>query len=133
MTSLIRNLFSACVLIVVAGLCAGPALSQQAAADGPAVRVAMTPAPLVAPALAEPVLLCGKVWVDTKYVVPRNCMRACLNAHHPLGECRTKLVPLCLSCWRELVVCARERIGPPALHCKVCTERYANCMRPFFL
>jgi hypothetical protein len=132
MTSLLRNLFCACVLILAAGLCAGPALSQQAATDGQVVRVAMTPAPLTAPPLAEPVLLCGNRYVEGTYVLPRNCLKACLNSHHPLGECRTKLVPLCQSCWRQLVACAREQNIPPALRCKICSERYAACMGPFF-
>ena len=131
MTSLIRSLFYACVLILVAGLYAGPALSQQAATDVPVVQVAMTPAPLTAPPLAEPVLLCGNRWVEGTYVVPRNCLKACLNAHHPLSECRTRLVPLCNSCWRELVACAANAGIPPALRCKICSERYAWCMRPF--
>jgi hypothetical protein len=132
MTSPIRNLFYACVLVLVAGLCAGPVLSQQAA-NGPAVQVAMTPAPLAAPPLVEPVLLCGNRSVEGTYVVPRNCLGACLRSHHPLGECRTRLVPLCQSCWRQLVACAGEQNIPPTLRCKVCSERYANCMRPFFM
>jgi hypothetical protein len=132
MTSLIRNLFYACVLILIAGLCAGPALSQQAAADGPVVRVAMTPAPLTAPPLAEPVALCGLRWVEGTYVVPRNCLGACLRSHHPIGECRTRLVPLCQSCWRQMIACAAEQNIPPALRCKICSERYAGCMFPFF-
>ena len=132
MTSPIRKLFYACVLILVAGLCAGPALSEQATTDGSVVRVAMTPAPLIAPPLTEPVLLCGNRWVEGTYVLPRNCLKACLNTHHPLGECRTKLVPLCQSCWRELVACATNQTIPPAIRCKVCSERYAWCMRPFF-
>jgi hypothetical protein len=132
MTSPIRRLFCACVVILVAGLYGGPALSEQADASGAPVRVAMTPAPLTAPPLAEPVLLCGNRWVEGTYVVPRNCMKACLNGHHPLGECQTTLAPLCLSCWRQLVVCARNRTIPPAERCKVCSERYAECMRPFF-
>jgi len=64
--------------------------------------------------------------------VPRNCMKANLNAHHPLGECRTKLVPLCQSCWRELIVCARNPNILPAIRCKVCSEQYARCLGPFF-
>jgi hypothetical protein len=131
MASLLRKLFCACVVVLGAGLYGGPALSEQADASGAPVRVAMTPAPLTAPPLAEPVLLCGKVWVDTTYVLPQNCLKACLNAHHPLGECRTKLVPLCRSCWRQLQICANNRAIPPAERCKVCTERYAECMRPF--
>ena len=57
MSSLIRSFLYTCVLILVAGLYAGPALSQQAATEAPVVQVAMTPAPLTAPPLAEPVLL----------------------------------------------------------------------------
>jgi hypothetical protein len=110
---------------------AGPALSQQAAADGAVFRVAMTPAPLVAPSLAEPVLLCGNRWVEGTYVLRRNCLKACLNPHHSLDECRTKLVPLCNSCWRRLLACANDHNIPPALRCKVCSERYAHCMWPF--
>jgi hypothetical protein len=118
--------------ILVAGLYGGPALTQQADASGAPVRVAMTPAPLTAPPLAEPVLLCGNRWVEGTYVVGRNCLKACLNGHHPLGECRTRVVPLCQSCWRQLLACANDHNIPPAVRCKVCSERYVGCMWPFF-
>ncbi len=140
MTSLIRRLFCAYVLIFVAtGLSAGPALSEETNGSGAAVRLAMmtTPAPLnteaVVPPLAEPAaLLCGKVWVETKYVLPNNCLKACLNTGHKLGDCITALVPLCQSCWKHLVACSTSQWIPPVERCKICTWNYAACMKSFF-
>jgi hypothetical protein len=106
MTSLLRRLICACVLVAaVAGLPSSPAQSA---------------------------LLCGNRWVNTTYVLPNNCLKACLNAHHTVADCTTTLVPLCQSCWRRLTVCAADKAIPPAEHCKVCTDVYANCMKPFF-
>jgi len=106
MTSLLRRLFCACIVVAaVAGLPSSPAQSA---------------------------LLCGNVWVKTKYVLPQNCMKACLNSHHTVADCRTTLVPLCRTCWQHLQSCAADKAIPPAAHCQVCTDVYANCMRPFF-
>ena len=106
MTSLTRKLFCACVLILVA--------------------VGIQPAP------ASSALLCGNRWVDTNYVLPNNCMKACLNAHHTVADCTTSLVPLCQSCWRGLLSCAGFQNIAPAEHCRLCTDRYALSMKTFF-
>ena len=74
---------------------------------------------------------CGNVAVNTNYVLPQNCAKACKNQGHSAAEC-AKLVPLCRSCWKELQVCANNRTIPPRERCKVCTDRYAACMKPFF-
>jgi hypothetical protein len=136
-TSLTRKFFCAGVVILVAaGLRAGPAFSQQTNASSPPVHLAMVPAPLnseaLVPRLAEPVLLCGKVWVDTTYVLPNNCLKACLHSGHSLAECKTSLVPLCEACWKKLQVCSTTLGIPPAFLCKDCTVSYAQCMKPFF-
>jgi len=138
MTSLIRRLFCAYILVLVAvGLNAGPAGSEEINGNGAAVRLAMmtAPAPLntLAPALAEPAaLLCGKVWVDTKYVLSNNCLKACLNSGHKMGDCVSSLVPLCKTCWAHLVACSTSSAIPPADRCKACTLHYAGCMKAFF-
>ena len=125
------------VLVCVLTLFAAFAAALPAQAGDPAntmLALAITPAPLgdnaLAPPLAEPVLLCGRRWVSTTYVLPQNCAKACKNAGHSAAEC-AKLVPLCRSCWKELQVCANNRTIPPAERCKVCTDRYAACMKPF--
>jgi len=82
------------------------------------------------PAHAQAPLLCGFVWVNTTYVLAQNCEGAC-RWHHTPAQC-AKLVPLCRSCWRMLEACAKNRTIPSAQHCKVCTDRYATCMKPFF-
>jgi hypothetical protein len=82
----------------------------------------MAPAPLgkdvVAP-LAEPVLLCGNVWVQTTYVLPGRCYKACVNKGHSPTECITKCVPLCaseraLSCTVAPLLCIRSSAGHEA-------------------
>jgi hypothetical protein len=122
-----------CVLILLAFAYALPAQAGDPA--NPVLALAVTPAPLandaLAPPRAEPVLLCGRVWVDTNYVLPQNCAKACKNQGHSAAEC-VKLVPLCRACWKELQVCANNRTIPPRDRCKICTDRYAACMRPFF-
>jgi hypothetical protein len=124
----VLSVLVACLAFVVPARAGDPA-------SGPVLALAIAPAPLaddaLAPPRAEPVLLCGKVWVDTKYVLGQNCAKACRTEGHSPAECR-KLVPLCQSCWRQLQACANNRTIPPAERCKVCTERYAVCMRPFF-
>jgi hypothetical protein len=100
------------------------------AAGSPAVTLAMTPAPLVVPRLAEPTLLCGNRWVNTTYVLGSNCMKACLNEGHSAFECQTTYVSLCHACWATLLGCAKN--GPPATQCPGCTLHYAACMKPFF-
>jgi hypothetical protein len=134
--SLTRRLFYACVVILAAtGLRAGPAFSQQTNASSPPVHLAMVPAPLnseaLVPRLAEPVLLCGKVWVDTTYVLPNNCLKACLKSGHSLADCKTSLVPICEACWKKLQTCSTAQWIPPADRCKVCTVNYAQCIKPF--
>jgi hypothetical protein len=138
MISLPRRLFCACVLILVAaGLYAGPVLSQQANGSGTVIHLAMmtAPAPLnteaLVPPLAEPVaLLCGNRWVDTTYVLSNNCLKACLK-NHTMADCTTSLVPLCQACWKHLQTCAADKAILPAEHCKVCTTNYAQCMKSF--
>jgi hypothetical protein len=137
-TSLTRRVFCACVLILVAaGVRAGPAFSQQTNASSPPVRLAMAVAPLnneaLVPRLVEPAaLLCGNVWVNTAYVLPNNCLKACLHNGHSLADCKTTLVPICEACWKKLQTCATAPWIPPALRCKECTAYYAQCMKPFF-
>ena len=133
MTSIRRGAL-VCVLALLAALAYAPPAQAGDAAAGK-LALAITPAPLadnaLAPPLAEPVLLCGARWVNTTYVLPQNCAAACKNQGHSAAEC-AKLVPLCRSCWKELQVCANNRTIPPAERCKVCTDRYAACMKPFF-
>ena len=76
-------------------------------------------------------MLCGFVAVNTNYVLPQNCEGACRWRGHTPAQC-AKLVPLCRSCWNLYLSCARNRTIPAAQRCKVCTDRYAACMRPFF-
>jgi hypothetical protein len=91
--------------------------------NGPAVTLAMAPAPLgkdvVAP-LAEPVLLCGNVWVQTTYVLPGNCYKACINKGHSPSECSTKWVALCRTCWNQLLACAKSPAIPAQIRCHEC-------------
>jgi hypothetical protein len=106
MTSLTRRLFCACVLILVAaGLYAGPVLSQP--------------------------LLCGNRYVNTTYVLPGNCLKACLNKGHTLADCKITLVPLCEACWKKLTICATAPFIPPPFRCTDCTAQYAQCIKPF--
>ena len=133
MTSIRRGVL-VCVLTLLAAL-ASPLPAQAGDPANPVLALAITPAPLandaLAPPIAEPVLLCGNVWVKTKYVLPQNCAKACKNQGHTAAQC-AKLVPLCRSCWQGLQACANNPTIPPAQRCKVCTDRYAACMKPFF-
>ncbi|HWX82416.1 MAG TPA: hypothetical protein VNZ48_02355 [Xanthobacteraceae bacterium] len=141
MTSLIRRLFCACVLILVAvGSHAGPALSQQTNESGPPVRLAMAVAPLnseaMVPRLVEPAqLLCGKVWVNTAvtpYVLPNNCLKSCLHNGHSTADCKITLVPICEACWKMLLTCSTAGAIQWPYRCGTCTAYYAQCMKPFF-
>jgi hypothetical protein len=76
--------------------------------------------------------LCGFAPVNTNYVLPQNCEGACKWRGHTAAQC-AKLVPRCRSCWSMLQVCTKNRTIPAAQRCKVCTDRYATCMKPFFL
>lgn len=59
------------------------------------------------------------------YVLPQNCMKACLeHGHHPLAYCR-KTVGACETCWREFKACTHTRQS-----CGECSEKYARCMGP---
>jgi hypothetical protein len=133
MTSVNKGVLCALALVVALGAQIHQARAQDRS-DGPAITLAMTPAPLgtdvVAP-LAEPVLLCGNVWVRTTYVIPQNCYKACINKGHSPAECNTKWVPMCRACWRQLLTCARSPAIPPAARCHECTSRYENCMWTF--
>ena len=130
MTSMRRGVL-VCVLTLLALVHALPAR----AGDATALALAITPAPLasdaLAPPLAEPVLLCGLVWVRTTYVLPHNCAGACRRQGHSPAAC-ARLVPLCRACWQQLQACANNRTIPRADRCKVCTDRYEACMKPFF-
>lgn len=134
MTSIGRGAL-VCVLTLLVALASALPARASDPAPGPVLALAITPAPLaddaLAPPLAEPVLLCGNVWVKTKYVLPQNCAKACKNQGHSAAAC-AKLVPLCRSCWQQLQACANNRTIPPAQRCKVCTDRYEACMKPFF-
>ena len=133
MTSLHR-VFCAFALMLAA---LAPQLQPVRAADdssSPATTLAMvTPAPLdrsvVAPPLAQPVLLCGNRWVTGTYVLANNCRKACVNKHH--AGCTPALVNQCMSCWRALMQCARQTGMTPQAKCTACSERYAACMSGF--
>src|SRR5712691_4707063 len=108
----------ALTMLVAQALQVHPARAEDPS-NGPAMTLAMVPAPLgkvVAP-LAEPALLCGNVWVQTDYVLPENCYRACLRRGRSLLECRTKWVPLCRACWSQLLACASSPAIPPPARC----------------
>jgi len=83
------------------------------------------------PAQAQAPQLCGFAPVNTNYVLPQNCEGACRWQGHTAAQC-AKLVPLCRSCWSMLQTCTKNRTIPAAQRCKVCTDRYATCMKPFF-
>jgi len=132
MKSMNRGAFCALMstILVVLGLQMHFA-SATYASSSPATTLAMVPAPLgndAVPSLAQPALLCGNVWVKTTYVLPRNCLKACLAQGHTRAECNAR-VPLCRRCWSELLACAKTE--PVAFRCDVCTQRYAACIGPF--
>src|SRR5712691_732293 len=133
MTSMNKGALCALALVVLMAL--GLQMDQARAEEptsGTAVTVAMAPAPLPVVPLAEPVLLCGNVWVKTDYVLYGNCYKACINEGHSPAACKSKFVPLCQSCWKKLTACANSPAIPPAQRCKTCTIAYAKCMGPFF-
>jgi hypothetical protein len=107
MTSLIRRLFCACVLIVVAaGLYAGPVLSAP--------------------------MLCGSRYVNTTYTLPNNCLKSCLNNGHTQADCTITFVPMCQTCWQKLQTCSTASWFPPTHRCQDCTAYYAQCMKSFY-
>lgn len=131
MKSVYRNVCYALALIVAM---LGAPLAQAGDAGG-TITLAMSPAPLgspqIAPTLVQPVLLCGNRWVKGDYVLPNNCLKACLNSGHSAVECKDKLVPLCEGCWKELLACAKAGNAPQAVKCTNCSEHYAKCMAVF--
>ena len=133
MTSIRRGALVCLLTLFTALVHAPPARAGDA--TGPVLALAITPAPLasdaLAPPLAEPVLLCGPRWVQTTYVLPHNCAAACRRQGHSAAAC-ARLVPLCRACWQRLQTCANNRTIARADRCKVCTDRYEACMKPFF-
>ena len=73
---------------------------------------------------------CGNVAVNTNYVLPQNCVLACQQSHTP-AQC-AQLVPLCRRCWGVYLSLVNNKTIPAAQKCKVATDRYAACMKPFF-
>jgi len=131
MAILTRRTLRALALLAIAAF--GFSVQQTRAQDGvsgPPMTLAMVAAPfskdLSAPALVEPVLLCGNRWVTGTYVLGQNCRNACVNKFH--SGCTAQLVNQCRHCWAQLVQCAAQHYGTPAEHCHVCSRNYAECM-----
>jgi hypothetical protein len=65
-------------------------------------------------------------------VLPNNCKKACINKGHSPADCQNKLIPLCLSCWKQLQVCANKPAPPGSgVKCVACSAQYAECMAAF--
>ena len=83
------------------------------------------------PAQAQFAMACGLRAVDTTYVIGENCAAECRFRGKTAAEC-AKLVPICRRCWSIYLSLVNNKTIPPALKCKVITDRYAACIKPYF-